>query len=75
MEEKIIRLLADYLKMDPAAIGPDSDLIADLKVNSLDLVEMVCICEMEFGCTIPERDIRKFRRVKDIAAYLEAKTR
>lgn len=73
MKEKVIGLLADYLKMQPSDIHGDSDLIADLKINSLDLVEMVCICEMEFGCTIPERDIRKFRRVQDIVDYLEHK--
>lgn len=71
--EKVRDLIAGHLKVDPATILPATEMITDLGVNSLDLVELVCAFEMEFSITVPERDIRKFRRVEDIAQYLEKK--
>jgi acyl carrier protein len=71
--EKVKDLIAKNLKVDPQTILPSTEMITDLGVNSLDLVELVCEFEMEFGVTVPERDIRKFRKVEDIVGYLEKK--
>ncbi len=71
--EKVRGLIASYLKVDPESILPQTEMITDLGVNSLDLVELVCAFEMEFGVEVPEKDIRKFRKVEDIAAYIEKK--
>lgn len=73
MFEKVRDLIASDLKVDPESILPTTEMITDLGVNSLDLVELVCSFEMEFGVTVPERDIRKFRKVEDIVLYLEKK--
>jgi len=71
--EKVRELIANNLKLDPSTIALSTEMIADLSVNSLDLVELVCAFEMEFGVEVPERDIRKFRKVGDIVEYLEKK--
>ncbi|MEI6101512.1 MAG: acyl carrier protein [Eubacteriales bacterium] len=71
--EKVRELIANNLKLDPSTILLSTEMIADLSVNSLDLVELVCAFEMEFGVEVPERDIRKFRKVGDIVEYLEKK--
>jgi acyl carrier protein len=52
-------------------IAPETELLNDLSINSLDLVELVCAFEVAFNIVVPEKDIRKLSRVKDIVAYLE----
>lgn len=56
-----------------AEITPDTDLIFDLGINSLDLVELVCAFEQEFCIVVPDRDIKTFRKISDIVSYLEAR--
>jgi len=56
-------------------ITMDSDLIAVTGINSLELVELICQFEEEFGISIPDNDIRKFRYMRDIVKYLEERTR
>ena len=73
MFEKVKKLIAQNLKIDPDEIGLDTEMLTDLGINSLDLVELVCAFEMEFDIEVPEKDIRKFRKVGDIVDYLEAK--
>ena len=71
MFQEIKKLLVEQMGLDAGAITPDSKLIADLKLNSLELAEFILICEEEFGITIEDGDLRKIISVKDIAAYTE----
>ena len=71
MFEKIKKLLVEQMGLDAGSITPDAKLIADLKLNSLELAEFILICEEEYGITIEDDDLRKLVTVKDIAAYAE----
>ena len=71
MFQEIKKLLIDQMGLDAGSITPEARLIADLKLNSLELAEFILICEDEFGITIEDSDLRKMVKVKDIAEYAE----
>lgn len=64
MQEKILRIVSNYAKTD--MITPDSELITDLGINSIDLVSMVMDFEDEFGVTVPDEALAGIKTVKDI---------
>ncbi|MCL2099651.1 MAG: acyl carrier protein [Oscillospiraceae bacterium] len=71
MFEEIKELLVSQMGLDAGSIKPEARLIADLKLNSLELAEFILICEEEYGITIEDEDLKKLITVKDIAVYAE----
>jgi acyl carrier protein len=71
MFEKIKKLLVEQMGIDAGSITPEAKLIADLKLNSLELAEFILTCEEEFGITIDDGDLKKMVSVKDISDYAE----
>jgi acyl carrier protein len=71
MFETLKNLLVEELQLNPDEITLESDLANDLGVNSIELADMIMICEDKFGITIDDDDIRKFTTVGDVVAYLE----
>ena len=71
MFEEIKKLLVGQMGLDAGSITPDAKLIADLKLNSLELAEFILICEEEYDITIEDDDLRKLVTVKDIVDYAE----
>ena len=71
MFEKLKNLFVEELQIDEADITMDAELIKDLGINSIELADLVMLCEDKFGITIDDDDIRKFTTVGDVVAYLE----
>lgn len=71
MYDKFVSLLVEELQIDPAEITMEAELSNDLGINSIELADLVMICEEKFGITIEDDDIRKFTTVGDVVAYLE----
>ena len=71
MFEKIKKLLVEQMGMDEKLITPEAKLIADLKLNSLELAEFILTCEEEFKVSIEDNDLKKLICIKDIVDYLE----
>ena len=71
MYEQFVNLLVDELQIDKNEITMDAELSNDLGINSIELADLVMICEEKFGITIEDDDIRKFTTVGDVVAYLE----
>ena len=72
MYEKFVDLLVDELQIDRNEITMDSELSGDLGINSIELADLVMICEEKFDIEINDEDIRKFTTVGDVVSYLEA---
>ena len=72
MFETLKNLMVEELQLDPNEIKPESELINDLGVNSIELADMIMLCEEKFGVEIEDDDIHKFVTVKNVADYLEA---
>ena len=69
--EKIKAILAESLSLDENDIKPESHLINDLGINSLELADLVFRCEDEFDIEIDDKATSKFETVGDVVNYLE----
>ena len=71
MYEKLKALLVNELQIDESEITLDAELSGDLGINSIELADLVMLCEDKFGIEINDDDIRKFTTVGDVVNYLE----
>lgn len=71
MFETLKTLLVKELQIDASIITPDAELTADLGINSIELANLVMLCEEKFDVTIEDDDIHKFVTIADVVAYLE----
>ena len=70
--EKLKDVIAEVLNVDPDEITMESELANDLGVNSIELADLVMLCEDKFGVEIEDDDIHKFVTIADVVAYMEA---
>ncbi len=71
MLEKVKQLLVDELDVNPDDVTMEAELASDLGVNSLELADVVLLCEEKFNITIDDEDLHKFITVGDVVSYLE----
>ena len=72
MFEKLKELMVEELQINEDLITMDAELANDLGINSIDLADLVMMCEDKFGIEIPDSDSNKFITVGDVVDYLEA---
>lgn len=70
MFEQIKDLLVDELSVNPGDITPDAELVNDLGINSLELADLVLMCEERYNIEISDDEIHKFITVGDVVDYL-----
>ncbi len=70
MFETVKKLLVEDLQLKADDIKLESELIGDLGINSLELADLVLLCEDKFGIEIKDDEIHKFITVGDIVNYL-----
>ena len=70
MLNKVITIMKKQLNYDGKMDG-DTGLLSDLNINSLDMVELICVFEEEFDIEIPEKDLRRFSVINDVVNYLQ----
>ncbi len=70
MFEKVKALLVEELSINPDDITPAAELVGDLGINSLELADLVLLCEEKFDIEIGDDVIHKFITVGDVAEYL-----
>lgn len=71
MDDQVLAIIAAQLEVPAEALSPETGLLTDLHINSLRLVELVCAFEEAFDLEIPEKELRRFVKIKDIVAYLD----
>lgn len=71
MFEKIKEILIEEMQVDPEVITLEAELVNDLGVNSLELADLILLCEEKFDIEINDEDIHKFITVGDVVAYLD----
>lgn len=72
MKEEVINLISKTLEVDKKLLNENTNLIADLDVESLDLIDLVSAFEEKYGMEIPDQDIKGLQTVGDIIKYLES---
>jgi acyl carrier protein len=71
IEQKVIKTVAETLRIDESTISPDSKFVDDLGADSLDLVELMMAIEAAFECDIPDDKASKITTVADAVKYVE----
>lgn len=72
MFEKLKELLVDELQIDEADVTMDAELSGDLGINSIELADLVMLCEEKFNIEIEDGDLHKLVTVGDVVNYLES---
>ena len=73
MFDKVKNLLMEELRIEEEKITLEAELANDLGVNSLELADLILLCEEKFNLTIDDEDLHKFITVGDVVAYLDEK--
>ena len=72
MFEQFKSILIDDLGVDPEAITLEAELTTDLGINSLELADLILLCEDKLGVTIEDDQLSKFITVGDVVNYLQS---
>lgn len=70
MLEKLTQIIRENTGNNEIFISEDTILLSDLGLNSLDLLNLVCIAEDEFDIEIPDRVVWQFKTVGDVIKFI-----
>lgn len=70
MLEKLTQIIRENTGNNEIVISEDTILLSDLGLNSLDLLNLVCIAEDEFDIEIPDRVVWQFKTVGDVIKFI-----
>lgn len=71
--EKVNKFLVEDLEIDPEIIKESASIKEDLRIDSLDFVDIVVIVEREFHFIIKPEDMGNIKTVSDFYDFLEKK--
>ena len=71
MFEKFKDILVEELSINAEDIKPEAELVNDLGVNSLELADLVLLCEEKFDVELDEEVVHELVTVQDLINYLE----
>ena len=72
MKEEIIKIIAVISEVPEKSINENTNLLADLDLESLDLVTLISEIETKYELEIPDKEIKKIQTVGDIINYLSS---
>ena len=71
MFENLKKFLIEELHIKSEDITMEAELASDLGINSLELADLVYLCEEKFNVVIDDEDLHNFITVGDVVKYLE----
>ncbi len=72
MFEKLKEILVNELSVNGEDISMDAELVSDLGINSLELADLLLLCEDRFDIMIGDDDVHKLVTVGDVVAFMES---
>jgi acyl carrier protein len=69
--DKLKEIIAAQFGIDVDEVSEETDIVADLGADSLDVVEMMMALEEEYGVTIDDSKVAELKTVGDVAACVE----
>lgn len=69
--EQLKAIAVNDIGIDEDKIKPESDIIKELGLDSLDIVDMLMKVEETFGVTIDDSDVAEMRTVADVVSFIE----
>ena len=71
MFELLVRLICNYVEVEPENIHPESRFMQDLGFTSFDFMSMLGELEDELDVEIDQKEAADIRTVQEAADYLE----
>jgi acyl carrier protein len=72
VQDKVKKIIAEKLGVDPSEVVPQASFIDDLGADSLDLVELIMSMEEAFEIEISDEDAEKLKTVQDAIDYINS---
>ena len=74
IENKVIHIISNHLSIELQKEDLNSNFIADLGADSLDLIGVVMLIEEEFNLSaIPDKEVENILTIKLLIDYIEKK--
>ena len=70
--DRVVQVVKNFDKVDPAKVHASSKFADDLGLDSLDTVEVVMAIEDEFAIEIPDTEADKIASIADATEYIAA---
>ena len=71
LKQRIREIICRQFAVAEEQINDDSDFLADLNADSLDIVELIMAFEEEFNIEIRDEDAENLAKDKDVYEYIE----
>ncbi len=71
MFEKLKEMICDLVEIEPDEITPDSRLLSDIGLSSLDIVMLSSEIENEFGVTMTPKSFASAKTVGGVVEFIE----
>ncbi len=69
--KKIAKMLAEIIDADYEDITQETELTTEYGIEAVNVAKLVIQCEKYLKIIIHDEDVHNFKRVKDIAEYIE----
>lgn len=69
--DNVKKMIAEQLMLDESEVTLESDFIADLNADSLDLVQLLILLEKEYGVSFTDDEIKAVKTVGDVVDFIE----
>ena len=69
--EQVNELLAGEFEVEVSDITPEANIKETLSLDSLSLVDMVALLQVNYKVTIPVAELRKIQSFNDLYDYIE----
>ena len=71
MFDKIVDVILEYVELPKESITPDTRFLADMHMNSLDIMTMIGQLEDEYDITIETEDLNDIYTMQQLVDYIE----
>ena len=68
--DQLKEIMVDELGIDGSEIKPESVLLSDLDINSLELMNLVMVVEEKYNIFLDEERLRGIKTVGDVVSYV-----
>ena len=68
--DRLKEIMVDELGIDGSEIKPESVLLSDLDINSLELMNLVMVVEEKYNIFLDEERLRDIKTVGDVVSYV-----
>ena len=71
MFERLVKIICNYVEVEPENIHPESRFMEDLGFTSFDFMSMLGEIEDEFDVEVEQSEVVNIRTVQEAVDYLE----